>query len=37
LRFHIIFKLSIGIQKSIDSDGFYCGMDFERLFSSKYT
>jgi hypothetical protein len=37
LRFLITFKMSIGIQKSIDFDGFICLMDFERLFDLKYT
>jgi len=29
-------KLSLGIQKSMDFDGFLDGMDFVRLFSQKY-
>jgi hypothetical protein len=37
LRFLNTFKMSTGIQKSIDFDGFICAMDFEWLFSWKYT
>ena len=37
LRFGTTFKMSTGIQKSTDFDGFFYGMDFERLFSGKYT
>jgi hypothetical protein len=37
LRFLIIFKISTSIQKSAYFDGFVFGIDFDRLFSSKYT
>jgi hypothetical protein len=36
LRFLVIYKMSIGIQKSTDFDRFFYGMDFVRLFSWKY-
>jgi uncharacterized membrane protein len=33
LRFHMIYKMSLDIQKSTDFRGFFCAMDFVRLFS----
>ena len=36
LRFFVIYRMSIGIQKSTDFDEFYYGMNFTRLFSWKY-
>jgi len=36
LRFLMTYELFIGIQKSIDFDGFLDGVDFVRLFSEKY-
>jgi hypothetical protein len=36
LRFRVIYNMSIGIQKSIDFERFFYGMDFVRLFSWKY-
>jgi hypothetical protein len=33
LRFLSTFKKFVGIQKSIDFDGLFCEMNFERLFN----
>jgi len=35
LKFLMICKLSLGIQKSKDFDGFLDGVDFARLFNQK--
>jgi hypothetical protein len=36
LRFLTTLRMSLGIQKYTDFDRFFCGMEFERLFSWKY-